>query len=132
VLLTLMVKFSEVVQRVAEAGPEQLFSEARVGLAKAIVAQAERGEIDLSAVLEQVESPEERARLFALFVRDAHLEDMDAIKAFEQCRQALERGALKGGKALARELATVAPDSPRYLEILAELEGLRNKKSKLL
>jgi DNA primase len=132
VLLTLMVKFPEVVQKVAEAGADQLFSEARAGLAQAIVAQAGQGEIDLSAVLERVESPEERARLFALFVRDAHLEDMDALKAFEQCRQALERGALKGGKALARELATVEPDSPRYLEVLAELERLRNKKSKLL
>jgi DNA primase len=54
------------------------------------------------------------------------------LKAFEQCRQTLERGALKGGgKALARELALLDPDSPRYREILLELETLRNKKSKL-
>ncbi|EKD35131.1 MAG: DNA primase, partial [uncultured bacterium] len=90
-------------------------------------------DVDLPLVLEQVESPEERSRLFSLFVEDAHLEDMDAVKAFEQCCQALERRALKGdGKTLARELATVEPESPRYLEILAELERLRNKKSKLL
>jgi DNA primase len=133
VLLTLMVKFPEVVHKVREHGADKLFGAAHLGVAEAILAQAEQGEVDLPLILEQLESPEERSRLFSLFVEDAHLEDMNAIKAFEQCRQTLERGALKGGgKALARELATVDPDSPRYLEILAELEGLRNKKSKLL
>ena len=133
VLLTLMVKFPEVVHKVREHGAANLFSAAHLGVAEAILAQAEQGDVDLPQILEQLESPEERARLLALFVEDAHLEDMNALKAFEQCRKALERGALKGGgKALARELATVEPDSPRYLEILAELEGLRNKKSKLL
>jgi DNA primase len=132
VLLTLMVKFPEVVERVRQHGAEKLFSAGHLGVAEAILAQSTAGDVDLPHILEQLESPEERARLFSLFVEDAHLEDMNAIKAFEQCRQALERGALKGGgKALARELATVDPDSPRYLEILAELEGLRNKKSKL-
>jgi len=133
VLLTLMVKFPEVVERVREHGAVKLFSAAHLGVAEAILGQSEAGEVDLPLILEQLESPEERARLFSLFVEDAHLEDMNALKAFEQCRQTLERGALKGGgKALARELATVDPDSPRYREILAELEGLRNKKSKLL
>jgi len=133
VLLTLMAKFPEVVQRVREHGAEKLFAAGQLAVAEAMLAQAALGEVDLPQILEQLESPEERARLFSLFVEDAHLEDMNPIKAFEQCRQALERGALKGGgKALARELATVDPESPRYLEILAELEGLRNKKSKLL
>ena len=133
VLLTLMVKFPEVVLRVRDHGADKLFSASHLAIAESILAQTEQGDIDLPLILEQLESPEERGRLFSLFVEDAHLEDMNAIKAFEQCRQTLERGALKGGgKALARELATVDPDSPRYLEILAELEGLRNKKSKLL
>ena len=133
VLLTLMVKFPEVVQKVRGHGAGKLFGAGHLAVAEAILAQTEQGEVDLPQILEQLESPEERARLFSLFVEDAHLEDMNAIKAFEQCRQTLERGALKGGgKALARELASVDPDSPRYLEILAELEGLRNKKSKLL
>ena len=132
VLLTLMVKFPEVVEKVRQHGADRLFGGAQLGVAEAILAQAP-GELDLPQILERLESPEERSRLFSLFVEDAHLEDMNALKAFEQCRQALERGALKGGgKALARELATVDPDSPRYLEILAELEGLRTKKSKLL
>ena len=133
VLLTLMVKFPEVVQKVAEEGAATLFDGSHLAIAEAILAQAERGDVDLPQVMESIESPEERARLFSLFVEDAHLEDMNALKAFEQCKKALERRALKGGgKALARELATVDPDSPRYLEILAELERLRNIKSKLL
>jgi DNA primase len=133
VLLTLMVKFPEVVFKVREVGAETLFSAGHLGVAQAILAQsAQGGEVDLPAVLEQLESLEERARLSSLFVEDAHLEDINAIKAFEQCRQTLERGALRGGgKALARELAQLDPESPRYREILLELETLRNKKSKL-
>jgi DNA primase len=133
VLLTLMVKFPEVVEKVRAHGVDKLFGGAHLDVAEAILEQSSRGEVDLPLILEKLESPEERGRLFSLFVEDAHLEDMNAIKAFEQCLQTMARGALKGGgKALARELATVDPDSPRYLEILAELEGLRNKKSKLL
>ena len=132
ILLTLMVKFPEVVAKVRQHGAETLFSAGHLGVAQAILAQSAENGVDLPAVLEQLESPEERARLSSLFVEDAHLEDIDAIKAFEQCRQTLERGALKGGgKALARELAQLDPESPRYREILQELENLRNKKSKL-
>ena len=132
ILLTLMVKFPEVVAKVREHGAGSLFSAGHLGVAQAILEQSGEDGVDLPTILEQLESPEERARLSSLFVEDAHLEDMDAIKAFEQCRQALERGALKGGgKALARELAQLDPDSPRYREILLELETLRNKKSKL-
>ena len=132
VLLTLMVKYPEVVSKVREHGADKLFSASHLKLAEAILNQPEE-EPDLPLLLEQIESHEERSRLYSLFVEDAHLEDLDPVKAFEQCRQALERRALKGdGKALARELATLDPDSPRYLEILAELERLRNKKSKLL
>jgi len=133
VLLTLMVKFPEVVLKVSEYGADRLFSAGHLGVAQSILAQAADGGVDLPAILEQLDSPEERARLSSLFVEDAHLEDMNAIKAFEQCCQTLERGALKGGgKTLARELARLEPETPRYREILMELEQLRNKKSKLL
>jgi DNA primase len=132
VLLSLMVKFPEVVAKVRELGPEELFTGSHVAVAENILLQSVDGSVDLPAVLEQLESPEERTRLSSLFVQDEHLEDIDALKAFEQCRQALQRGALKGGgKALARELAQLDPESPRYREILIELEALRNKKSKL-
>ena len=132
VLLTLMVKFPEVVEKVREYGVARLFGASHLGVAEAILAQSAQGDIDLPLILEQLDSPEERARLFSLFVEDAHLEDMNALKAFEQLRLSLEREALKGTKALAREWATVDPESPRYLEIQSELEELRNKKSKLL
>jgi DNA primase len=132
VLLSLMVKFPEVVGKVRELGPDALFTGSHVAIAANILLQSVDGSVDLPAVLEQLESPEERTRLSSLFVQDEHLEDMDALKAFEQCRQALQRGALKGGgKTLARELAQLDPESPRYREILIELEALRNKKSKL-
>lgn len=133
VLLTLMVKFPEVVEKVRDFGPEKLFASAHRGIAESLIAHSAEGDPDLARLLEQVEPESERMRLMALFVEDAHLEDLNPIKAFEQCCQALQRRALKGdGKALARELAAVEPDSPRYLEILAELEQLRSKKSKLL
>jgi DNA primase len=133
VLLSLMVKFSEVTAKVMEYGADRLLNGGELSFARAIAAQvAQGGEVDLPSVLEQVESPEERARLSSLLVEDAHLEDIDPLKAFEQCRQALERGALKGVKDLARELAHVDPDSPRYAELLGEIERLRTKKSKLL
>jgi DNA primase len=133
-LLTLMMKFPDVMERVRAHGAAKLFSIGHLAVAEAMLEQAAQGEVDIHQVLEQLESPEEQARLMALFVEDAHLEDdMNAIKAFEQCRQALERGAIKGdARTLMRELASVSPDSPRYLEILSELEALRNKKSKLL
>jgi DNA primase len=131
VLLTLMVKFPEVVLRVREHGADTLFSPGHLGVARAILEQSEQGGVDLPAVLEQLESPEERARLSSLFVADAHLEDMDAIKAFEQCRQTLERVSLRSVKTLARELSQLDPEDPRYREIMLELETLRNKKSKL-
>jgi DNA primase len=132
VLLSLMVKFPEVIEKVREHGAESLFSPGHLGVVHSILSQSAEDGIDLPSILEQMESAEERARLSSLFVEDAHLEDIDAVKAFEQCRQTLERGALRGGgKTLARELAQLDPDSPRYREILLELETLRNKKSKL-
>lgn len=132
VLLALMVKFSEVTSKVIDYGADRLFSGEALKVADTILAQTAQGGVDVPTLLEGIESLEERARISSLFVEDAHLEDIDPLKAFEQCRQSLERGALKGVKALARELALVEPDSPRYEELLAEIERLRNKKANLL
>jgi len=131
-ILSLMAKFPEVAHKVAEHGADVLFSEPYAELAREILEQGTHGEVDIALVLEKVADPKERTRLFSLFVADAHLEGIDPVRAFEECRLALERTALKGMKALARELATVEPDSPRYAELLAEMDLLRNKKSKLL
>ncbi|MBJ6724869.1 DNA primase [Geomesophilobacter sediminis] len=132
VLLSLMVKFPEVTTKVMQHGADRLFSGSELAVAQAIVAQTAQEGVDIPALLENIESPEERTRLSSLFVEDEHLEDIDPLKAFEQCRQTLERDYLKRVKTLARELAQVDPESPRYRELLAEIEQLRNIKAKLL
>ena len=132
-LLVLMGKYPEAARLVRGYGAPRLFPPDLLHIAEAILAQAEtEGGVDLALVLDQAGSDEERSRLAALFVNDAHLEDIDARKAFEQCRQALEREPLKEMKALARELAPLEHNSPRYLEILGRIDDLRNKKSQLL
>ncbi|HEY6837216.1 MAG TPA: DNA primase, partial [Geobacteraceae bacterium] len=95
-LLALMGKYPEVAGQVREYGAARLFSPELLPVAEAILAQvAANGNADLSLILEQVASPEERSRLASLFVTDAHLEEIDARKAFEQCRLSCERKQLK-------------------------------------
>jgi DNA primase len=133
-LLALMGKYPEVARRVREYGVDRLFQAGFLSVAVAILDQGvSSGEADWSKILEQVASIEERNRLSALFINDGHLEEIDANKAFEQCRQALERAALQemDGRALRRELAKLDSDSERYWEILKILDTLRNKKSQL-
>ena len=133
-LLALMGKYPEVAGKVAEYGVANLFPEGLVAVAEAIIAQSRAdGGIEWGLILDRVVSPEERSRLAALFIDDRHLEEIDAQKAFEQCRQSRERALLKeqDAKALKRELALLDSDSERYWEVLKILDGLRNKKSLL-
>jgi DNA primase len=133
-LLALMGKYPEVARRVREYGVDRLFRTGLLSVAVAILNQAvSSGEADWAKILEQVESVEERNRLSALFINDGHLEEIDAHKAFEQCRLTRERALLKeqNSKALIREMAGLDSDSERYMEILNILETLRNKKSQL-
>lgn len=131
-LLSLMGHYAEVAARVREYGAGRLFPPELLPVADAILARHAVGaEVDWSELLELVTSPEERGRLAAFIVNDEHLADVDAGKAFDQCRQALERTALRGMKELARELAATDPDVPRYRELLAEIDALRNRKSQL-
>jgi DNA primase len=133
-LLALMGKYPEVTRRVREYGVERLFRTGFLSVAKAILNQAvSSGEADWAKILEQVESVEERNRLSALFINDGHLEEIDAHKAFEQCRLTRERALLKeqNSKALIREMAGLDSESERYMEILNILETLRNRKSQL-
>lgn len=133
-LLALMGKYPDVAERVRVYGVIGLFSASLLPVAETLLARLARGEgVDWAFILEQVPSPEERGRLAALFVDDRHLAEIeDAQRAFDQCRLALERNSLKGLKELTRELARTDPDSPRYREILEQMETLRNKKSQLL
>jgi DNA primase len=131
-LLSLMVKFPEVRRRVAEAGVAQLFAGDLLPVAEAVTDSQWQDGADLSRLLEQCGSDELQRRVAALLVDERHLEEIDPVKAFEECRRALERTSLRDMKALTRELALLSPDSPRYREILHEIEGLRNRKSQLL
>jgi len=132
-LLALMGKYPELAVRVREIGPSELFSPAHLPIAETILAQQDAGSgVDWGFILEQVMSPEERSRLAALFVADAHLEEIDPHKAFDQCLATLERNSFKDMKSLARELAQVEPESPRYRELLEQMESLRNRKSESL
>ncbi len=133
-LLALMGKYPEVARRVREYGVDRLFRTGLLSVAEAILNQAvSSGEADWAKILEQIESVEERNRLSALFINDVHLEEIDAHKAFDQCRLTRERALLKeqNSKALIREMAALDSDSERYMEILNILETLRNKKSQL-
>jgi DNA primase len=133
-LLALMGKYPEVARRVREYGISKLFPAALLPVAEVIMNQAgSTGGINWAEILQQIDSTEERNRLSALFVDDGHLEDIDAIKAFDNCRQALERAALReiDARSLKRELAGLDSDSERYWEIMGILETLRNKKSQL-
>lgn len=132
-LLALMVKYPEVVERVATYGIAVLFREELVPIAGAIVAQnLANGTIDSALVLEQVPSPEQRSRLASLFVRDEHLEEIDPLKMFEDLRANRERQFLRELSRLRRELAGAEPDTPRFHELLAAIDSLRNRKSQLL
>jgi DNA primase len=133
-LLALMGKYPEVARRVREYGVERLFSTGFLPVAETILKQKDvPGDVKWGVILERIESVEERNRLSALFIDDGHLEEIDAHKAFEQCRLTRERALLKeaDAKSLRRELATLDSDSERYWEILRILDGLRNKKSQL-
>jgi DNA primase len=134
-LLALMGKYPEVADKVADYGPGRLFTVEFVPVAEAIIAQVQTGrDVDWGQILDRVESPEERSRLAALFVSDDHLDEIDARKAFEQCRLTRERTLLKAqdARSLKRELAQLDSDSERYWEIMRELDSLRNRKSQLL
>jgi DNA primase len=132
-LLSLMGKYPEVVQKVQAFGVENLFGGELITVAKDIISHmSASNEIDWPQILAKVNSTEERERLAALFVDDGHLENIDTQKAFDQCRLALERNALKDMKALARELATVEPGSEAYQDLLGRIESLRTRKSRMI
>ena len=134
-LVSLMGKYPEVVTRVREYGAANLFGPDLLPVAEAIMAQTDNGNgVDWGVIMEQVCAAEERSRLAVLFMDDCHLEEIDANKAFDQCRVSRDRSSLKDKdvKDLKRELAQLDSDSDRYWEILKALDALRNKKSQLL
>jgi DNA primase len=131
-LLALMAKFPEVRRRVAEAGVAELFHDDLLPVAEAMVRGSWKAGVELSQLLEECGSEELQHRITALLVDDRHLEEINPQRAFEECLRSLERKPLRNMKELARELARLDADDPRYREILHEMDGLRNRKSKLL
>lgn len=132
-LLALVAKYPELAPRAAQRNVAALLPPHLVQLADELITESlGKGAVDWASLLERTATPEDQARLTALFVQDEHLEGIDPAKAFEQCCTALERGGLGDLKQLARELARVEPASPRYRELLEQIETLRNKKSQLI
>jgi DNA primase len=132
-LLALMGKYPEVAGKVAEYGVANLFSPGLVPIAEAILTQMQDGkDVDWGLLLDQVEVLEERSRLAALFVSDAHLEGINALKMFDDLRISKEREALRPINDLIKELNREEAGSPRYEEIMDEINSLRNKKSQLI
>jgi DNA primase len=127
-----MGKYPEVAGKVAEYGVANLFSNDLVPIAEAILTQLKRGaDVDLGLILDQIEVPEERNRLAALFIRDAHLEGFNPLEMFDDLRISKEREALRSIKGLITELNREESGSPRYEEIWEKINTLRNKKSQL-
>ncbi len=131
-LLCLMGKYPEVVRMIVDFGPERIFGVELLAVADRIIdCVTADSRIDWSHILDAVDSREERSRLASLFVEEGHLEGVDVRKAFEQCRRALDRVALREIKELTMELARTEPDSDAYFELLHRIDALRAKKSQL-
>ncbi len=131
-LLMLIATYPDLAARAAERELIKLLPGQLVPLAEAIIAESRgHGSVDLSTLLERTAVAGGNTSMAALFVDDTHLEGIDPHKAFDQCCAALERRPLKDLKELARELARIEPDSPRYCELLEEIDSLRNMKSQL-
>jgi DNA primase len=131
-LLVLIATYPEIAEKAAERGVIALLPEELVLLAEEILAESmQKGAVDLSLLLERADPHKCDPLLAALFMNDAQFEGIDPYKAFEQCCASLERRPLINLRELARELARTEPETPRYHELLEEIDTLRNKKSQL-
>jgi DNA primase len=131
-LLCLMGRYPEIVRMLVDFGPDRIFRRELLPVAERIIdCVAAENPIDWSYILDAVDSREERSRLASLFVEEGHLEGLDVRKAFEQCRRALDRVALREIKELTVELARTEPESDAYRELLHRIDALRARKSQL-
>lgn len=131
-LLCLMGTYPEIVTLIVDFGPELIFRRELLPVADRIIECVAAGNrIDWSYILDAVDSLEERSRLASLFVEEGHLEGVDVRKAFEQCRRALDRVALREIKELTVKLARTEPESETYHELLSRIDALRARKSQL-
>jgi DNA primase len=132
-LLALIGKSPALARRVAEEGLARYFSAERQPLAEAVVRQLETSEqVDWSAVLDQAPTDEERNCLAAVLVDESRFAGVDVDQMFEELCTSRSRQGLKRIAELRRDLARFEAGSPRFREILTEIDALRNAKSQLL
>lgn len=133
-LVALLFRYPELAAEYGASGTSELLPPALRAVAAKITDAATAGrEPDYAMIVAaETDSPALRS-LAALLVDDAHLTDIDPQRAFQDFCRALERESLKGSdaKSLRDELLLLDSDSPRYWQILEELNRLRNRKSKL-
>ncbi len=131
-LVALLFRYPAIADEFRSSGTENLLpSGLRVAAAKIIEAVVTGVSIEPTDII--AAAGEGLNALAALLIDDSHLADIDPFKALHDFRNALERESLKASDAknLRRELLQLDSDSPRYWEILATLNDLRNRKSQL-
>lgn len=131
-LVALLFLYPAIAAEFRSLGTEKLLPPGlREAAAKIIEASLKGGSIESTDLLEP--DGDGINVLAALLIDDAHLADIDPYKAHHDFRKALERESMKmlDAKSLRRELLQLDSDSPRYWEILATLNDLRNRKSQL-
>jgi DNA primase len=131
-LVALLFRYPEIAAEFRSSGTEALLPVALRKPAARIIDAAAKGENIEPADILETGIPGSNS-FAALLVDDSHLEGIDPVKALHDFRRALERETLKmaDAKSLQRELLNLDYGSPRYKEILAILNDLRNRKSQL-
>jgi len=132
-LLVLIGKSPALARQVAEEGLARYFTAERQPLAAAVVSQLETSEqVNWSAVLDHAPTEDGRNRLAAMLVAEDRFDGVDIRQMFEELCSSRSRQGLKKMSELRRELARFEVGSPRFREILTEIDALRNEKSQLL
>jgi DNA primase len=132
-LLALIGRSPALARRVAASGLAGYFAAERQPLAAAIVSQLEESEqVDWSAVLDQASSDTIRNGLAAVLVDENRFAGVDVDQMFDELCASRARQGLKRIAELRRDLARFEAGSPRFREILTEIDALRNAKSQLL
>lgn len=131
-LLALLFRYPEISSEFRSSGTEEMLPDnLKICAAKIIDAAAKDEKIEPAVIIENYGST--ATTFTALLMDDSHLESIDPFKAFRDFRRALEKEALKmsDARSLRMELLQLDYESPRYREILEELNNLRTIKSQL-
>ena len=131
-LLGLLAEYPGARDEVRRIGPEKLFDKEHLSLSELLLQEAEF-EDDLlklwQRVFARIEEPSIKELGTLLMVNESHLSDIDWKVALRQCLERRDRTEMKELQHVARQLATLPPDSDKYKELLRRAEQLRNQKS---